>query len=244
MTIKLDKLCLNGGAGETDGQRWRLSIPVGPAGQYRVAQLEDYTGLPRSKFPSHPPRTLSLRARVSADFAAGTWGFGFWNDPFGFSLRSLRPLPALPNAAWFFYASQHNYLSFREDRPGNGFLAQVFRSPRFDTRLLPAVLSFPFARISARRRLGTIIEEDGTALSGDPTQWHAYKLQWGEKRVVFEVDGVVVLETRISPHPPLGLIVWIDNQYAAFTPDGKAAWGILKSDAPASLEIENVELIG
>lgn len=242
MSLSLNTHGLNGGAVEKDGDRWRLTIPAGPANKYRVAQLEDYTGLPRWRFPSTPPRTLSLRARVSAGFAAGTWGFGFWNDPFGASLRSFRPFPALPNAAWFFFASSQNYLSFREDKPGNGFLAQVFRSPRFDARLIPAALSFPFSRITTRRWLGRVIGEDGIALSVDPSQWHAYKVEWRERRIVFEVDGAVVLETKIIPRPRLGLVIWIDNQYAAFTPDGKTSWGILKTEAPAWLEIENVEI--
>jgi hypothetical protein len=242
MTVRLKEHFLNGGKVEKGDESWRLSIPGGSAGQYRVAQLEDYTGLPRWKFPSRPPRTFSLRARVSADFAAGTWGFGFWNDPFGGSLKSLRPLPALPNAAWFFFASHHNYLSFREGKPGNGFLAQAFRSPRFDARLIPAALSFPFSRLATRRWLGRVIGEDGTTLGTDPTEWHAYTLRWGEKRLVFEVDDIIVMETQVSPHPPLGLVIWIDNQYAAFTPDGKTAWGILKTEKPAWLEIENVEL--
>jgi hypothetical protein len=242
MTLKLDPHCLNGGAVEHEAGRWRLSIPAGAAGQYRLAQLEDYGGLSRRQFPSHPPRTVSLRARVSAGFAAGTWGFGFWNDPFGASLKPFRPLPALPNAAWFFFASQHSYLSFHDDKPGYGFLAQAFRSPRFDARLIPAALALPFSRKTARRWLGRTIGEDGVALSPDATQWRAYKLGWGEKRVIFEVDDVVVLETPVSPHPPLGLVIWIDNQYAAFKLDGKIQWGILSSESPAWLEIEDVEL--
>jgi len=242
MTLKLDVHCLNGGTVEKDADRWRLTIPAGPAGEYRVAQLDDYAGLPRGKFPSRPPRTLSLRARVSPGFDAGTWGFGFWNDPFGVSLRPFRPLSALPNAAWFFFASKQNYLSFRDDKPAQGFLAQVFRAQSFDVRLVPAVLAFPFARRATRRWLGRMIDEDGSALSVDPVQWHAYSLRWGEERVVFEVDGAVVLETPVSPRPPLGLVIWIDNQYAAFTPEGRMGGGILKLDAPAWLEIENVEL--
>src|SRR5574342_1167824 len=82
---------------------------------YRYAQIHDYFGLPRRKFPHHA-LTLRLSARTSSDAIPGTWGFGLWNDPFGLSLgfggNPFR-LPALPNAVWFFGASKENYLSFR-----------------------------------------------------------------------------------------------------------------------------------
>ena len=99
-----------------DASHYLLSVPAGKADQYRLAQLDDYAQLTRSKFPLRPPRTLSLSARTSSDSIPGTWGFGFWNDPFGMSLgfggNPFR-MPALPNAVWFFGASEENYLSFR-----------------------------------------------------------------------------------------------------------------------------------
>jgi hypothetical protein len=45
-------------------------------------------------------------------------------------------LPALPNTAWFFFASPPNYLSLRDDLPAQGALAAVFRSPRLPASLL------------------------------------------------------------------------------------------------------------
>src|SRR6187431_728447 len=87
------------------GSAYRLSIPSGKADQYRLAQLDDYTQTPRSRFPLRFPLSLSLSARTSSDSITGTWGFGLWNDPFGLSLgfggNPFR-LPALPNAIWFF----------------------------------------------------------------------------------------------------------------------------------------------
>jgi len=73
---------------------WRLRIGAGDASSYRDAQLDDYSGLRRSGFPHRPSTTLSpsttfslsLMARTSTLSAAGTWGFGLWNDPFGLSL--------------------------------------------------------------------------------------------------------------------------------------------------------------
>src|SRR5690242_2993538 len=125
-----------------------LKIPEGDASRYRFAQIDDYFRLGRRNFP-HRSVTLSLSARVSSVSIPGTWGFGFWNDPFGMSLGfggNRTQLPALPNAIWFFHASQENHLSFQDAKPAQGFLAQTFRSPIFHRLLIPAGLAFPFTR--------------------------------------------------------------------------------------------------
>ena len=232
------------------GEKYKLSIPAGTATQYRLAQLDDYTKIARNNFPLQPPLTLSIQARVSSDNIPGTWGFGLWNDPFGLSLgfggNQFR-LPALPNAIWFFGASRESYLSFSgrtgdavSRPPANGFIAQTFRSPKFHPSLILAGLSLPFSRKFTRRILGEIIGEDGIRLSVDVTQWHRYKLEWREEQVSFEVDNNQVFESHISPHPPLGLVIWIDNQFAAFTPEGKIGFGVLENPEPAWLEIDEV----
>ncbi len=224
----------------------RLTIPGGDAEYYRIAQLDDYAKLPRGRFHHRPSLSLSLRARASNPSLPGTWGFGLWNDPFGLSLgfggNPFR-LPALPNAIWFFHASQENYLSF-SDKPGNGFLAQVFRSPLFPfARLASVAMTIPFSRVKARDLMGEIVEEDGSRLSVDVTEWHAYRLEWSPKRSAFWVDDDLVLKSSVSPRPPLGLVIWIDNQYAAFTPGGKIGFGVLENTEPAWLEIEGLNLI-
>ena len=93
----------------------RLALPDGGAsGRYGDAQIDDYGGLPRRRYPWRPPLRLVVRARAShpqhpahGQFVGsdlpllGTAGFGFWNYPF-----SLTGVPlALPEAVWFFYAS-------------------------------------------------------------------------------------------------------------------------------------------
>ena len=245
-------------SGEDQGQAYRLSIPAGSASKYRIAQLDDYAQTRRSNFPLRCPLSVSLSARASNHSIPGTWGFGVWNVPFGLSLgfggNAFR-LPTLQNAVWFFGASEENYLSFaggldtgetstRSTRPpaANGFLAQTFCSPRFHPSLIAAALVFPFSRKRTRRILGTVIQEDGIALGVDVTQWHRYKLDWRENGVSFEVDDLRVFESRISPKPPLGLVIWIDNQYAAFTPEGKIGFGVLANPEPAWLEIKDIEL--
>ena len=139
-------------------------------------------------------------------------------------------------------ASQKNPgISFREVAT-NGFLAQTFRSSRFHPSLIPAGLAFPFSRKTTRRLLGSVIGEDEIALSVDVTQWHRYRLDWREDRVSFEVDEVQVFKSGVSPNPPLGLVIWIDNQFAAFTPEGKIGFGVLENPEPAWLEIKDIDV--
>ncbi len=281
-----------------------LSIPAGNADRYRLAQLDDYTQKKRRDFPLRDPISLTLSARASSASIPGTWGFGLWNDPFGFSLEfggNPWRLPALPNAAWFFGASEESYLSFRAPRAEqsdegnsrsvdeaqvayvnrssstgfatnaqpsthtvpkaaslrereryipNGFLAQTFRSPKFHPLLILAGLALPFSRKLARRLLGQVIEDEGVDLRKDKqllvptkvTDWHRYRLDWRENRVAFEVDDALVFESSVSPHPPLGLVIWIDNQYAAFTPEGRIGFGVLENPEPAWLEVKDIEV--
>lgn len=258
---------------------WHLEIPSGQRGQYRLAQLDDYSRLSRRAFLWRPPFTLSLRARVSAPDLPGTWGFGLWNDPFGFALgfgNTPGHLPALPNAAWFFHASPENYLSLqpchceelsdeaipsqvqeiasgkerpRNDIPANGFFAGTFRSPRWSSLLLvPGLLALPLLALRPvsrllRRLASQIVCQDAAAVRVDVTQWHEYTLSWLCEAARFEVDGKVILTTPLAPHGPLGLVIWIDNQYAAWRPDGSLGYGTLENPA-AWLEIENIVASG
>jgi hypothetical protein len=201
----------------------------------------------RREFCWEPPLNLRLRARVSSDQISGTWGFGLWNDPFTASLGlggMARRLPALPNTAWFFYASAPNYLSLRDDLPANGFLAATFRSPRIPTSLiLPGGLAAPFllwppaARL-LRRLVRPFIRQSAHPLEMDVTAWHEYRLSWLPEAVEFWVDGVQVSQTPASPRGPLGLVLWIDNQYAAFDPGGHLRFGRLPNAEESWLELE------
>ncbi|HEY9152758.1 MAG TPA: hypothetical protein VIN60_07725 [Anaerolineales bacterium] len=235
----------NGASVFSTSNGFRLTIPASSKSEYRLAQMDDYARLPRRAFSARSPLTFSLRARASSESIPGTWGFGLWNDPFSLSLgfggNPFR-LPILPNAIWFFHASEKNYLSFRDDKPAQGFLAQSFSSPSFHPLLLPIGLTFPFSMKKARQLLSRIVEEDSSTVSTDVTQWHSYRFEWSPNRSAFWVDDVPVLDTPVSPRPPLGLVIWIDNQYAAFTPQGKIKWGLEKNLIEAWLEIENVEL--
>jgi len=224
---------------------FRLEIPASTQNKYRLAQADDYAQLPRHKLPAHPPLTFRLRARVSSESIPGTWGFGLWNNPFGLSLGfggNPFSFPALPNAIWFFHASSKNYLSFHSDRPAHGFLAQTFSSPPFHQSLPYISLTFPFSKKRARQLLSRIIDEDSAIVSVDATRWHDYRFEWNPNQSGFRVDDALLLETPVSPRPPLGLVIWIDNQYAAFPPNGDLKWGIESNPSGAWLEIENVEI--
>jgi hypothetical protein len=230
---------------------WRLAIPVGGQGSYRLAQLDDYRSLSRGGFPWSAPLRFRVRARVSEPHIAGTWGFGLWNDPFSLSLGlggGTRRFPALPNAAWFFFAAPPNFLSFRDDVAGQGFLAQVFCAGRISPLLLAGTgLGLPllkWARLARSMRpwLRRWIEDDSLGLSLGVCEWHDYEVHWRPEGVDFWVDGEQVFSTRLAPQDPLGLVVWIDNQYAAYTPDGRVAYGKLETAQPAWLEVDEIQV--
>jgi hypothetical protein len=229
---------------------WRLEITPGARGTYRLAQIDDYVVLRRRQFQHAPPWRMRMQAKVSAPNLPGTWGFGLWNDPFGFSLgfgRTEGRLPVLPNAAWFFHASRSNWLSLRDDVPANGFFAGTWNSPRIPSLLLapalitlPLLLIKPFSRL-LRRLTAKIVVQDAAPIPIDVISWHEYSIDWLHDFLEFKIDGETCLKTNVLPRPPLGLVLWIDNQFAAWTPEGRLGYGTL--DSPnASLEIKSLEM--
>jgi hypothetical protein len=202
---------------------------------------------------------MKLEARACALNPPGTWGFGLWNDPFSLSLGlggASRRLPALPNAAWFFFASPPNHLSLREDLPARGPLAATFVSPELPplflalgVPLLPLFALPPAARL-LRQLARRFIQQDAAQLklnditptAGTPTGWHTYELTWTQDEITFSVDGDTSLETGVVPLPPMGLVLWVDNQYAALPPDGRLRFGNLPNPEPAWIEIQNLEI--
>jgi hypothetical protein len=205
--------------------------------------------VPRRDFSFSPPFGMSLWARTSSKSMPGTWGFGFWNDPFVMGLGlpgSALRLPSLPNSAWFFHASEKNYLSFRKNTPGNGMLAGVFSSPLIPSIFSLAALPFapllfltPSAKI-LRSLASTLIEEEFVQLDRDWTTWHQYGIEARSQSVIFRLDGDVCMETRIIPKGRLGFLCWIDNQFLALWPDGKFRFGASVSEENYWLEIADV----
>lgn len=232
-----------------DSGHHRLTIPQGEDGRFRLAQLDDYMHLPRRDFPWRPPLSISLEARSSQSEIPGTRGFGLWNDPFNFSLGfgGGNLLPILPNAAWFFFASSNNHLAFRDDLPASGALAATFQAPRIPAWLMaPAMLAFPLLILRplgrlARKLASRLIRQDAVQLDLDPTEWHSYRMDWDQEKVLFFIDGQLVHSTPVTPHGPLGFVLWIDNQYAAWTPDGRMQYGRLATPE-AWFEIKNISI--
>lgn len=217
----------------------RMTVLSGDHSEYRVAQLDDYHQFPRSRFPWHPPLTLSLQARASRSEIPGTWGFGFWNNPFGVKLGfgGNHLLPALPNAAWFFFASPENHLSFDNNLPGSGNLAATFCSSRIPFWIFtPGIITLPLMLIPPAARLmrkltSQFVPQDTKCLTLDPTVWHRYRLDWMRKQVDFYINDHPVFSTKVSPRGPLGLVIWLDNQFAAWCPNGRLKYGTLPSDS-------------
>jgi len=229
----------------------RLCIPSGPARKYRVAQLDDYSNFPRKLFPHSPPTSVTFKARASSSQIPGTWGVGFWNDPFSLKLGfggGTRRYPALPNTAWFFFASQENYLSLRDDIPANGRLAAVFQAP--DTAVVFRLIGTPASALllvpplahHLRKIARRFIRQEAVTLDIIPTDWHSFAIQWHRSRLTFIVDDEITLETGCVPTPPLGLVIWIDNQFASFRKSGRLTFGTLENSEEAWIEIADLSL--
>lgn len=241
---------IHGGTVSTEGEdHHRLTIPAGEDGHFRLAQLDDYMHLPRRGFPWRPPLTISLQVRTSHTEFPGTRGFGLWNDPFNFSLGfgGGNLLPVLPNAAWFFFASPPNHLSFRDGLPADGAMAAAFRAPRIPAWLMaPALLVFPLFLIPpigrmARSIAARLISQDAVQLEHDLTEWHRYRMEWETDQVTFLIDDQLIHQTPVSPRGPLGFVLWIDNQYAAWTPEGRMKYGRLSSPS-GWLEVKDLTI--
>jgi hypothetical protein len=220
--------------------------------RYANAQADDYTGLPRRAFPWSPPIALNVRARFShgAGQLVGTAGFGFWNNPFTVigGMTDSRA-PSLPRAAWFFYASPPSDMAPARDVPGRGWKAaviDVWRLPFFV--LLPtAPLALPLMRSRAAYRALWPVAQRAigvaeAALDAAMTDWHTYTLEWGSRRVRFLVDGTPVLETPRAPRGPLGLVVWLDNQYMVATPQGRFRHGFLPRRETQWMEVADLSV--
>jgi hypothetical protein len=74
------------------------------------------------------------------------------------------------------------------------------------------------------------------------TGWHTYTVEWGVKHALFQVDGKVLLDCQTPPRGPLGLVIWLDNQYLVATPWGRLRYGLLATPGEQWLEVEWVEL--
>lgn len=210
--------------------------------RYTNAQIDDYAALPRHAFGWRPPLRLRLAARFSHERSAlhGTAGFGFWNDPF---LMTGWRIPALPAALWFFFASPPSNMPLASDVPGHGWKASTIdatRSQAWRWATLAPILIMLMRRSQWRRRLWPVIQRDlgiaETPLNLAMADWHEYVIEWRRDATLFAIDGQVV-QRGPSPRGPLGLVIWIDNQWMVATPEGHFDHGVLTVEKPQWLEV-------
>ena len=243
---------VRGGQTESDvGERLRLTIPAATRG-YCDAQLDDYRSMPRRSFPWRPPLAFRVRARSSVREPLGTLGFGFWNDPFAMGIGEAgarRLLPSPPQTLWFFYASPQSDLRFSPAGPGNGWNAIALRSPSIPDPiftmlgagalgllLLPALRRLPFQ---------VFYRTSHVAMAPIPAgldRWHEYGIDWEAGEARFLVDGETVLIAPHPPHGPLGLVLWIDNQFAVASPARGFRFGASPVGHAQSLELEGIRV--
>lgn len=229
----------------------QLELPVVERG-YADAQVDDYQTLRRTEFAWRPPLHLSLWVRASPARPTGTLGFGFWNDPFSFSLGqggAARRLPASPQALWFFYGSPPNDLRFTSDVPSHGWKASSLRSPPVPSLLLaPAAgVAAALAQIGPLRRpvmrmaLGMVTASE--AVVEAPLEiWQRYALSWTEGEARFFVADKEILVAPAPPSGPLGFVAWIDNQYAIASTEGGFKFGVLPTSVPQRLQIRELRI--
>jgi hypothetical protein len=244
----------NGGRVEPRPCGYRFSLSPQPTG-YANAQLDDTHGRGRRHYLWKPPVHLTLRARFShpAHAFPGTAGFGFWNAPFG---DPSVPWPTLPQAIWFFLAAPPNNFPLAPLTadgafvPGQGWFASTLDATR------PRALALaPFAlptlllnRVTAVRRHWWPFVRRQLSMSYHPLDqldlqaWHNYELFWLADGSRFVVDGQLVYATPHAPRGPLGLVVWLDNQWLVVTAHGRVAWGTQPINEPYWLEIADLNL--
>jgi hypothetical protein len=248
--MELRNLELGGGKVESVTSGWRLTLPAGTG--YADAQLDDTANVSRDAFRWKPPLRLTLRARTTNSAPGGTFGFGFWNDPFAVSLGlggATRRWLAMPQSAWFFYLSPPGDLRLDARAPGNGWKAATLQSASLPTALLAplAMGGAIFFTLPFLRRLGffwarRFYRAEEAGLVADPAEWHAYAIEWRSDGVRFQVDGHPVLHSLHPPRPPLGLVLWIDNQYAVLSPERGIGFGVLPRTHLQSLELEDLRI--
>ena len=246
--MDLREVALRDGQVEGGAGHWRLILPASSAPTYMDAQLDDYAGKPRRTYPWKPGLTLALRARFSheREELAGTAGFGFWNAPFG--APDIRR-PALPQAAWFFYASPPTDLPLSSTPPGRGWFAATLDAGSWRAlRLAPLspVLLLLNQFATMRRRVWPWVREalgvEYAGISSDMCQWHEYHLSWQAEGCVFTVDGQPILATSHSPRGPLGFVCWLDNQYLVATTQGRIQAGVLPIRQRQWLEVSDLTI--
>jgi hypothetical protein len=232
----------------------RLLSTDAAADRYANAQIDDYEDRSRHDFLWRPPLTLAVRARFSHPASQcrgdsgllGTSGFGFWNDPF---LMTGRRAPTLPRAIWFFYASPPSDIVLGPGTPGFGWKAMTLDAlhPAAGLLALTAPLAVPLMNISAIYRTfwpaaQRILRISEAMVASEMTDWHTYRIDWRSDQARFDVDNQRIMDVDSPPRGPLGLVIWLDNQYLVVTPWGRLRRGFLAVPGAQWLELGSVQI--
>jgi len=67
-------------------------------------------------------------------------------------------------------------------------------------------------------------------------------ISWQSDILIFSIDDSVVFQTFICTREPIGVVIWLDNQYAAWTPDGKISLGTLLNKTSTWIEVTDIEI--
>jgi hypothetical protein len=230
----------------TDG--WRLE--VNPATGYNDAQLDDTRGRARGDFLHRPPVRLTLEARASSESAPGTLGFGFWNDPFpAWAERRAPAVACLPRPRLYGSSTPLRRSSRSPRAAAAGWTAAVLRGPPVAGPVIAAIGAAGLAGMAIPRLRRPLLRQYWRWFSGEQSArltgldaWRAYEIDWRDDAVQFRVDGLPVLDSSLSPPGPLGLVIWIDNQWAALSATAGLRFGVLPSSSGAWLELRSPRL--
>jgi hypothetical protein len=140
-------------------------------------------------------------------------------------------------------------MALAEGVPGHGWKASVIRSAAIPSLLLlpgaavgAALAQIPILRGSTMRLARRFVRAQEKILDADLDSWHEYRMEWKAEGVNFLVDGELVHAASLSPRSPLGLVIWIDNQYLIASPKGGFRFGTLKTEAEQRLEVEDLAI--
>ncbi len=213
--------------------------------RYANAQIDDYTGLPRRRFPWRAPLRMTVVARVGTPIH-GTAGFGFWNAPIS---PIGRVLPVLPAAIWFFYASPPADMPLACGVPGSGWkVATIDATTRRALAWAPAA---PFVLLANRlpgvydwlwHRIQRALAVSEALIPPLDDTFRTCTLEWLTCGARFVIDGQVVHETDCAPRGPLGFVAWVDNQWLVATPRGSFGWGLHAIPGAQWMEIARIHI--
>lgn len=235
---------VNVGGGEVCARNGILHLtkPHTATDVYANAQIDDYQNLRRRDFLWRPPLTFTIRARFSHNDLTGTAGFGFWNDPF---MMTAARRPALPRAIWFFYSSSPSNMDLAMDVPGYGWKAATIdaQRPLFYALLPTAPIAIPLMHSQPIYRFlwpiaQRAIDVSEALIPQSMMDWHTYRIEWLAQTAAFFIDDHLIMECKTPPRGPLGLVIWIDNQYMVVTPQGRVKHGFVCSERVEQLELE------